>query len=96
MVDCGVVCACAGWATFAPAGKYSFAWSLAIIFVGSLVAWMVLGWMELTPRRYKGVDHPAFYPSELLVLIVPPSLAAAFLTMIRVRRAPKSDTLVPS
>ena len=90
VVGCGVVCACAGFATFAPRGKHSFAWSLAIIFVFSLVIWAVIASMELTPRRFKGVEHPVCYPSDLIALIAPPSVVSAFLTMIRTRRLPKS------
>lgn len=90
VVGCGVVCACAGFATFAPSGKHSFAWSLAIIFLISLVIWTVIAGMELTPRRLKGVEHPVFYLSGLIAMIAPPSVVSAFLTMIRTRRLPKS------
>lgn len=91
VVGCAVVCSCAGWATFAPAGKHSFTWSLAFMFFVSLVLWAVGGWMELTPRRYKGIEHPVFYVSELIAMIGPPIAAATFLTLFRTRRVPTSD-----
>jgi hypothetical protein len=88
VVGCAVVCACAGWATFAPAGKHSFALSLALISLVTLVLLFAIPWMGLTPRRFKGMDLPVFYPSELMAMIVPPGLAAAVLTLIRIRSAP--------
>lgn len=93
-VGCAVICACAGWATFAPAGKHSFAWSLAIIFLISVPLWAAIGWMELTPRRYKGLVHPMYYPSELLALFGPPTVVAMALTLIRIRRLPRPGQLV--
>lgn len=90
VVGCAVVCACAGWATFAPAGKHSFAWSLAFIFFISLVFWAVVSGMELTPRRLKGIEHPVFYVSELIAMIGPPIVAATLLTLFRTRRVPTS------
>jgi predicted permease len=87
IVGCAVVCACAAWATFAPARTRPFARSLGLIFLVSVPLWYVIGWMELTPRRNRGTEHPVFYPSELIVLIGPPLVAAAFLTVLRIRDA---------
>src|SRR5262245_23863485 len=39
VMGCAVVCACAGWATLAPPGKWSFARSLAFIFFVSVALW---------------------------------------------------------
>ena len=75
--------AAAGWATFAPAGRHRFAATLAIVFVSSMGLWFMLGWMQLTPQRFKGIDHPEFYPSELMVLIGPPALVAIGLNLGR-------------
>jgi hypothetical protein len=87
MVGCAVVCACAGWATFTPAGTWRLARSLAFIFLVSLPLWFVICLMELTPPRYKATEHPVFYCSELMVLMGPPLMAAALLTALRIRGA---------
>ena len=94
VVGCATVCACAAWATYAPRGGFRFARTLAIVALISLGLWCVLGWgvswgLELTPRRLKGVEHPIFYPSELFFLLGPPIVAAAVVSMVRVRGGPR-------
>lgn len=84
-----MICACAAWVTFASSGKHRFARSLAIIAAVSLGAWLAVGWMELTPRRLKGTEHPRFDPSEWMLLIGAPIATAAVMTVFRLRgRAP--------
>jgi hypothetical protein len=78
-----VVCACAGWATFAPAGDHRFAPSLLFVFLASLGLWLLLSQSELTPRRLKNAHQPAIYPSELAILIGPPIAAAVVLGTFR-------------
>jgi hypothetical protein len=85
IIGCTAVCACAGWATFAPFGRYHFARSLLVIFLVSVPFWYLIKWMELTPLRQKGVNHPVLYPTEALALIGPPIAVAALLTFMRVR-----------
>jgi hypothetical protein len=90
VIGCSVVFACAGWTTLAPrVGRYRFAWTLATLFLITLPLWFVVVSMELTPRRYKGVHHPEFYPSELMVVIGPPIVVAIILTAVRARRVSK-------
>ena len=89
VIGCAMVCACAAWATFAPRGSFRFARTLAIVTAISFCLWFVVGSMELTPRRLKGIEHPMFYPSELLLLMGPPIVAAALVTAIRVRGTPQ-------
>ena len=88
-VGCAAVCACAGWATYAPSGTHRFVVSLGFIFLVSLMSWYVLSWTALMPF-YKGMEHSVFYPNELIAMIGPPIVAAALLTAFRIRRAPKS------
>jgi len=76
----------AGWAASGPRGRHRFAWSFAAVFLASLPLWVVLGSLELTPRRYKGVEHPAVYASEALVVVGPPLVVAAVLGFVRARR----------
>ena len=83
--------ACAGWAAYAPRGKHRFATTLAILFFLSIPLWFVLGSMELTPRRVKSVEHPPLYPSELLVLVLPPIVVSIALSVLRGHRH-TSDT----
>ena len=84
IIGCSLMCACAAWTTFAPCGNFRFAKSLAIIFAICMPLWYILSTMHLTPQRLKGVHHPAIYPSELIVVIGPPIVAAVFLTAIRI------------
>jgi hypothetical protein len=88
VIGCALVFACAGWATFAPRGSYRFARSLVLILVISLPLGWFLGSLEITPRRFKGIRHPLLYFSELLVLVVPPIVAATFVTAFRVSELP--------
>jgi len=92
------VFACAGWATLAPRGTHRFARTLAIVVAITVPLWCVVGWvvrsMELTPVRYKGVEHPAWYPSEMtvaFVCLVIPIVVAAVLTAVRGHDASKSE-----
>ena len=87
IIGCSCVFACAGWATFAPAGVFRFARSLAIVFTSSLPVWFVLSSMQLTPRRIGYVRDPAIYPSEFLVIVAPPILAAGIVTLVRMKTA---------
>lgn len=90
VIGCAVVLGCAGWATYAPAGSFRFVPSLVFIFSVSVALWSILLSMQLTPRRFKSMDHPAFYPSELIVLFGPPILAAIGLTAVRIVRGSAS------
>ena len=92
VVGCATICA-ARRATFAPRGRYRFARSLAVITAISLGVWLVVGSMELTPRRLKGIEHPMFYPSEWMLLMGPPIAAAVMMTVFRLRAAaPRSGS----
>src|SRR5262245_34939147 len=95
VVGCTVVCACAAWATFAPAATSRFARSLVVVFLFSVPLWYILMSMELTPRRLKGMDQPEFYLSELIVLVAPPLAAAVLLTLTQ-RCAPGATGGLPA
>lgn len=94
-LGCALLCACAGWATYAPHGSFRFATSLGIIFGISAVCWLILTSIVITPPRLKGIHHPAVHPSELISLVIPPVLAAGLLTWARICNAvdpaPKDD-----
>jgi hypothetical protein len=77
------VLSAAGWATFAPRRKNRFAATLAIIFAFSVLAWFVLGAMELTPKRIKSIQHPIIYLSEIVILVLPPLIAGFSLAATR-------------
>ncbi len=94
------VFACAGWATLAARGTHRFARTLAIVVAITVPLGCVVGWLvrsvELTPVRYKGVEHPAWYPSEVAVAIVCfviPIAVAAILTAVRGHDASRSETV---
>lgn len=88
VVGCAAVLASAGWAAYAPVGAFRFAKSLAIVFAMSLPLWFILASMKLTPRRPKNADQPAMYPSEFLVIVCPPAMAAALVTAAQTKRQP--------
>ena len=85
---CMVVFACAGWANFAPRGSYRFAWSLTMILLISVLPWFV-GAREFGPRGHKGRDNSTISWTIATVLFVPPVVAAAVLTGIRILAAAK-------
>jgi hypothetical protein len=92
--------ACAGWASLAPRGAYRFTRTLAIVIAITVPLWCNTGWVvrstELTPVRYKGIEHPAWYPSEMAVAIVcliVPIVVAAVLTAVRGHDTSKSETV---
>ncbi|MHC5539301.1 hypothetical protein ACYOEI_13870 [Singulisphaera rosea] len=81
----GTFFGCGGWASLAPREPRRFARTLAIIVGATLPLWFVIlnvvKAMELTPVRHKGFEHPAWYPSEIVVatilLAIPVAVAAA-------------------
>ena len=87
MLGCATVFAAAGWATFAPPDRRRFTPTLLLISLSSLGLWAVLTSLPLKPTRLKGIDHPEFYPTELLLIIGPPIVVAVGLSLIRDRRA---------
>ena len=79
------VCGAAGWATYAPAGKYRFVTSLALVSLFSASLWILIFWMDVTPMRIKFMEHPVPFPSEVLLIVGPAVFAAALVTVLRVR-----------
>lgn len=97
----GTFFGCAGWATLAPREPRRFARTLAIIVATTLPLWyVILGVvhsMELTPVRYKGLEHPAWYPSEIVVatiLLAIPVAVAAALTRASGQGFPSSEPII--
>ena len=87
VVGCAFVLGAAGWATYAPRGKYRFVTSLAIVFAASLCTWWTIkatGWL---PLRLKAYIHPTMYTSEAIALASPPLFVAIILTCVRTWRS---------
>ncbi len=82
-LGCGAVTAAAGWATYAPPGRHHFAWSLVLVVLGSIPLMSLLSTVIEPVRRYKSIEHPLYYPSEVLFLALPPITVAAVLTLKR-------------
>ncbi|WP_435021177.1 hypothetical protein TA3x_002225 [Tundrisphaera sp. TA3] len=79
LIGCTTVCACVGWATFAPAGPFRFAPTLAILFAACVPAW----WLGTLTRdalfpHHKG-DDPFAYEWPVVLVVVAPPIAVAFL-----------------
>jgi hypothetical protein len=87
VLGCATVAACAGWATYAPAGRYRFARSLVIVFLASVLLWVLIAVLNPAPRRYKGEHQPDIGPTQVTNLIGSPIIVSAILTFVRVRRA---------
>lgn len=51
VIGCAIIAGCAGWAAFAPARRSRFAVTLALVFLGSVPLWAVLGSQQLTVQR---------------------------------------------
>lgn len=97
-VGCAIFCACAGWATFAPAGRHSFAFSLVVVFAVSVVLlWVSTLVLPTPPPRYKSDPHPLpmFTPPIAVFLFIGPVIAAAGLTVFRVRRTRTKHAAAP-
>ena len=100
-IGCASVCAGAGWATFAPAGTFRFARTLAIVaaisilwpWAMALILWLLDMSLDLVPERRKGIQHPSMYRSEFLVLFVPPILAGALVAAIRIIGGGRPDVV---
>lgn len=85
IIGCSTFCACAAWATFAPAGNYRFAWSLAIVFLGSVCLWLVLWLLNLGPQYHRGITDREWYPRLAVFVVIPSLVVTVCLTLIRLR-----------
>ena len=84
-IGCVVVAGSAGWAACAPARRHRFARSLALVFLGSLLPWWLATSLVQRPRPLKGDDPTRIQPSDVLLAVGPPVLAAGVLTVCRIR-----------
>lgn len=77
---------CAGWATYVfPRGRYRYIPTLIILLAVSGPMWFLLFASPLNPRDFKSVDHPKIYLSESLMIILPPIIVCAIMTLRRIR-----------
>jgi hypothetical protein len=86
MCGCGLIGACAGFATWFPAGKHRFVRSVIMVFLVSVPFWQI-GYLlthDPTPH-YKGTDRPDVSSSELAAAIASPMVAALIVAWMRVR-----------
>jgi hypothetical protein len=83
VIGCTLVLAGAGWTSQAPRPTRSIVSSVLVITAASVAMWFLLALAKITPPRYKKIEHPVMYPSEVFVLIGPPVIAAAVLTAMR-------------
>lgn len=79
-LGCGTVLSCSAWAARAVQPVRSLAVSSLLVTSASVMSWWVLAAAEITPRRLKGIEHPAIYFSEFLVIVIPPIVVAGYLT----------------
>jgi predicted permease len=91
LVGAAIYLGLTAWATYTPKRNCGFAKTLAIIFFTSVPLTWLLAALHLTPTRYKNVEHPAMYFSELLLLLVPPLVMACVLVAARRSRAHDGD-----
>jgi len=82
-LGCGAVGAATGWATRAPHGRHRIARTLVLVVLGSIPIVALLSRLKEPIHRYKSIEHPLYYPSEVLFLALPPITVAAVLTLKR-------------
>jgi hypothetical protein len=75
-----------GWAVFASRGNRRFMQTLALIASISVPLWYLLAAMGMSPTRYKGMEHPLIYPTEILLFALPPVVIAMVLSMNRSKK----------
>ena len=73
----------AAWATDTPKLDHGVARTLALLASTSFPMTWLLTCLELTPKRVKIIEHPDLYPSEFLLLFLPPFLISCILIAIR-------------
>ena len=71
VLGCTAVATAAGWATFAPRGRYRFVRSFASVFAGSLAMWAVIGASGIIPRMYRGVSPAVDFANDLSIGLSP-------------------------
>ena len=91
-IGAAFVFAAAGWTTYAPRGNFKFAWTLRKIFVLTVASWYLLRALGILQPRCKIEVQPLIYPSEVLILGLPPLLIAAVLTLIRCKGTRKNSS----
>jgi hypothetical protein len=80
------------WATYTPKRNHGFAKTLAIIFFTAIPSTWFLAALEMTPRRYKSIEHPDIYVSEFLLFFLPPLIMSCILVAIRRSDSQHVDT----
>lgn len=97
VLGCTVVVAAAGWANYAPRGRYRFAATLAIIIVAGIAILTILGPLLPDPRHFKNVHPPSINPNAWISFTVPTFVVAFVVSWVRARfvssNAPAQDSL---
>jgi hypothetical protein len=89
------ILAATAWATFAPIRAWRFIRNLALLAVISVPSWWILASLGMSSPRYKGPAHPPIYPSEILMLAIPPITVALILSTIKCNCSVESDIKSP-
>lgn len=82
VIGTSAILGCAGWAARASRPPLGMGSVTFIILVGSIFMWILAFSAQVTPRRLKSIEHPQIYPSEAIVLLTPPILMAALITLL--------------
>jgi hypothetical protein len=82
----------AGVVTYMPARHVGFAKTLAILVVTTLPLAGILGALGMAHRRYKGIDHPPMYISEVFMFLVPIAAVSFLLIYTRSRPLPAGES----
>jgi len=79
----------AGVVTYTPTRRVGFVKNLAILTVTALPLAGILGALGMAHPRYKSIDHPPMYFSEVLMFLLP--LTAVSFILIHTRSDPVAD-----
>ena len=82
----GTLFASAAFATYLPTSVHRFILTLGVVALPSYLFWIFAANTDITPRRYKGTEHPAMYTSEFVVWFSPPVVISILLAIHRIDR----------
>jgi hypothetical protein len=92
VVGTAFIFSAAGFATYAPRGRFRFTWTLLRIFILTATSWFLLAATGVMRPRYKSADHPLIYVSEFLILSLPPILIGVGMAILRGRGSTLTST----
>jgi hypothetical protein len=89
LTGCGLIGAATGWASCAPRGRYSIAWSLVLVALLTSCLWLAILSLNPPTPRLKGDDRPSLGWTNAVLLVASPFAVALVLSLLRARQPHK-------